>query len=321
MKVGYPQALLYYKYYPLWERFLSNLGAEVVMSGSTTKRTVSIGTVTAESELCLPVKVFYGHLLELKDKVDAVFVPRFVSVEKKSYTCPKFLGLPDMVRSINDELPPLITPRIDLGKGWRDYLKSIYELGLNFSDSKRKIFSAYRDGVLALRDYHSRLQTGKTPIEILEKKEFGPIKKKGLKIGIAGHPYNIYDRYTSMNLIKRLGEMGVEVETAEMLPQNIIRREASRLPKKLFWTYEKEVVGTVFHWKNSRSVDGIIYILSFACGPDSLIQVILEHELRGESALPMMSLIVDEHSGEAGLITRVEAFVDMLQRKKAVQLC
>lgn len=321
MKVGYPQALLYYKYYPLWERFFSSLGAEVVISGATTKQTVGQGTVVAESELCLPVKVFYGHLLELKDKVDAIFVPRFVSVEKNSYTCPKFLGLPDMIHSINVELPPLIVPKIDVGKGWRDYLKSIYELGRNFSGSKRKIYSAYRSGVLALRGYHHQLQSGKTPIDVLEKKEFGFVKPAGLKIGIAGHPYNIYDRYTSMNLIKRLREMGVEVETAEMLPENTISREASRLPKKLFWTYEKEVVGTVFHWEHSRSVDGIIYVLSFACGPDSLIQVILEHELKGDLALPMMSLIVDEHSGEAGLITRVEAFVDMLRRKKVTQLC
>ncbi|HEX21750.1 MAG TPA: hypothetical protein ENH19_03770 [Actinobacteria bacterium] len=321
MKVGYPQALLYYKYFPLWERFLGGLGAEVVLSGATTKNTVSMGTIAAESELCLPVKVFYGHLLELKDKVDTIFVPRFVSVEKKSYTCPKFLGLPDMIRSINDELPPLITPKIDLDKGWREYFRTIHELGSNFSSSKRKIFSAYRAGVLALRDYHNQLQAGSTPIEFLEKKKYRKVKKTGLKIGLAGHPYNIYDTYTSMNLIKRLREMGAEVETAEMLDDNIIKREAARLPKKLFWTYEKEVVGTVFHWAHTHSVDGIIYVLSFACGPDSLIQVILEHELRSDTALPMMSLVVDEHSGEAGLITRVEAFVDMLQRKKMAQLC
>lgn len=316
MKIGYPQALLYYKYFPLWERFLTQLGAQVIVSSPTTKRTVNEGIVHADNELCLPVKVFYGHLLELKNKVDAIFIPRIVSVEKRAYTCPKFLGLPDMARAVDGEIPPVIDLKIDLQKGWREYLAAIYEFGKMLTKSRMKIFAAYRSGVLALRDYHHQLLAGNTAIELLEKKECYKPKHPTLKIGLAGHPYNIYDRYVSMNLIKRLRDFGAEVKTADMLPETIIELEAGRLPKRLFWTYEKEVVGTVFHWANTGAVDGIIYVLSFACGPDSLIQVLLEHELRSKP-IPVMPLVIDEHSAEAGMITRVEAFIDMLQRKKA----
>lgn len=320
MKIGYPQALLYYKYFPLWDHFLTQLGAEVVLSGPTTKRTVSAGTVCADNELCLPVKVFYGHLHELKDKVDAIFIPRIVSVEKRAYTCPKFLGLPDMARAMDEELPPIIDPVIDLQKGWRHYMSNVFELGRQFTDSRAKIYAAYRGGVLALREYHHKLLAGSTPIELLEMKERQVPERPKLRIGLAGHPYNIYDRYISMNIIKRLRDLGADVRTADMLPESTIELEAGRLPKKLFWTYEKEVVGTVFHWANTGAVDGIIYVLSFACGPDSLIQVLLEHELR-DQAIPMMPLVIDEHSAEAGLITRVEAFIDMLGRKKALLKC
>lgn len=320
MNIGYPRALLYYKYFPLWNQFLTQLGANVVVSRPTSKKTVNVGTAYADNELCLPVKVFYGHLMDLRDRVDAIFVPRIVSVAKNEYTCPKFLGLPDMSKALEDDLPEIIAPTINIQEGWREYMKTVLEFGKRFSDSRVKILGAYRGGITVSKEYHHQMLSGKTPIELLEHKEF-TVEKPRLKVGVAGHPYNIYDRYISMNLIKRLKSMGVDVVTAEMVPESVIALENSRLPKKLFWTYEKEVVGTVFHWANTKSVDGIIYVLSFACGPDSIVQVLLEHELRKENNVPMMPIVIDEHSAEAGLITRVEAFVDMLGRKKESLIC
>ncbi len=291
----------------------------MVLSSPTSKAILNEGTLAADNELCLPVKVFYGHLLELRDKVDAIFIPRIVSVEKSAYTCPKFLGLPDMARAMETHIPEIWDPIIDLRAGWRKYLSSVISLGRKLSESSLKILLAYRKGVKALSSYRKLMLDGQTPIELLEKKSVAKSASNKLKIGLAGHPYNIYDRYISMNLVKRLRNMGVEVRTSEMLPNNLIEEQASKLPKELFWTYEKEVLGTVFHWTETGSVDGIIYVLSFACGPDSLVQVLLEHELKKYPQVPMMPLVIDEHSGEAGLITRVEAFIDMLQRKKVVR--
>ena len=316
MKIGYPQALLYYKYFPLWETFFSKLGAEVVLSGQTNRKILSLGTLEAENELCLPVKVFYGHLLTLADKVDAIFVPRIVSVEKNAFTCPKFMGLPDMARSVECEMPPIIDPTIDVSQGWKKYMRTVLELGREFTSSRVKILSAYREGVKVLHEHKRRALDGVTSLDVIEKNEVknGPAD---IKIGIAGHPYNIYDKYISMNVIKRLRQMKVGVETGEMIPERVVDRESRTLPKDLFWTYEREVIGTIFHWSRNDLVDGIIYILAFPCGPDSLIQSLMEHELRRERAsVPMMSLVIDEHSAEAGFMTRIEAFTDMIRRKK-----
>ncbi|MDP1809147.1 MAG: acyl-CoA dehydratase activase-related protein [Actinomycetota bacterium] len=316
-KVGYPQALLYYKYFPLWETFFNRLGVEVVLSGPTNKALLNLGTVEAENELCLPVKVFYGHLLALADKVDAIFIPRMVSVEKSAYTCPKFMGLPDMARATETRLPPIMDPTINWKLGWRQYVKTIIELGSQFTDNKAKILGAYHAGVQSLHQYQDKIRAGATPIDIIESKEAPRAGVADLRIGLAGHPYNIYDKYISMNLIKRLREMGTDVVTAEMIPHSELEKESQTLPKHLFWTFEREVVGTVFHWSRRNSVDGIIYVLAFPCGPDSLIQSLLEHEMRRErSTVPMMSLVIDEHSAEGGFLTRIEAFVDMLSRKK-----
>lgn len=318
MKIGYPQALLYYKYFPLWENFFTSLGAEVVTSGHTTKKMLTRGAIEAESELCLPVKVFYGHLLELADKAEAIFVPRIVSVEKSSFTCPKFLGLPDMARTLEGALPPLIEPVIDWKKGTKKYVETILELGRRFTDSRTKILSAYMSGVRALHEHQRQIETGLTPLDILDRKSPSAAGAT-LKIGVAGHPYNIYDKYISMNLIKRLREQGAQVLTSEMLPHKVIEKQASTLSKHLYWTYEREVVGTVFHWSRTESVDGIIYVVAFPCGADSLIQTLIEHEMRREGVrVPMMPLVIDEHSAEAGVLTRIEAFVDMLARKKRI---
>lgn len=313
--VGVPQALLYYKYFPLWSTFLEGLGAEVVVSGATTKKMINTGTSLGENELCLPVKVFFGHLVDLKDKADALFVPRVVSVEKKAYTCPKFLGLPDLARSVDRSLPDILDPVFNSRLSRRKYYEAILDFGKTFTRSKMRIIRAWSAGLAAQKTYEGRLETGLTPMEAMAGEVAVPLTRS-LRIGIAGHPYNIYDPYTSLNLIKKLHQWDVDVVTTEMLPAKVLHKEAGSLPKRLFWSYEQEVVGSVFHWLNTKSVDGIIYVLSFACGPDSLVQVLLESEARRKGGMPLMSLVVDEHSGEAGMITRVEAFVDMLRWRR-----
>jgi len=313
--VGIPQALLYYKYYPLWSTFLEGLGAEVVVSNETTKKTINAGTLVAENELCLPVKVFFGHLIDLRDKVDALFIPRVVSVEEEAYTCPKFLGLPDLSKALDAPLPDIFEPTLNARLGRRRYYESIFDFGKQFTNSKLKVWRAWRAGVAEQNAFQKKLLEGLTPTEAIAGVEKQAVAGD-LKIGIAGHPYNVFDPYINLNLIKKLKQWGAQVFTEEMIPHRVLEREAGRLPKKLFWSYEKEVVGAAFHWMNTKSVDGIIYILSFACGQDSLIQVLLETEAKKSGDVPLMSLVIDEHSGEAGLITRVEAFIDMLRWRR-----
>lgn len=311
--IGIPQALLYYKYYPLWEGFLKGLGAEVVSSNVTTKRIVNAGTSVAENELCLPVKIFFGHLIELKDKVDALFVPRVISVEQGTYTCPKFLGLPDLARAVDVKLPKILDPTFNTRLGRRHFYEALFDFGKIFTDSKYKVWRAWMAGVAAQKTYQKKLLAGVSPLEALGGDAKAIVSTGDLKIGIAGHPYNVHDPYINLNLIKKLNKWGAQVVTEEMILPKILEHEANKLPKRLFWSYEREVVGAAFHWLQTRTVDGIIYILSFACGQDSLIQVLLETEAKKHEGIPFMSLVIDEHSGEAGLITRVEAFIDMLR--------
>ena len=99
--------------------------------------------------------------------------------------------------------------------------------------------------------------------------------------------------------------------TDDYLPPRLVDLEAQSLPKALFWTYEKKSIGAALHLMRRRLVDGLVQIVSFGCGPDSMVASLIESRAH-EAGLPYLLLSIDEHSGEAGTVTRLEAFVDML---------
>ncbi len=317
MKVGIPGGLLYYRYGRLWNSFLHAMGAEVVESGETTRSILTSGVSKAENESCLPVKVFYGHVLALKDRVDALFVPRLVSVKKRTHTCPKMLGLPDMARAAAGPGVDIISPTIDFQSGlWHNY-KAVYSLGRIFSTDPLHIIGA---GMAAWREhrlYLERLTLGLDHRSALEGEASSLLcEGRELRIGVIGHHYNVYDTFTTMSLLERLGSMGVDVVTADMVPEKFRDEELKKLPKDIYWSYEQEVAGAILACTRHRLVDGIIFMISFPCGPDSIIRVLCEQENKLIGNVPMLTLVMDEHTGEGGFLTRIEAFVDMLRRNK-----
>lgn len=318
MIVGIPGGLLYFRYGKLWNSFLGALGAEVVESGETTRSILSSGVSKAENESCLAVKVFYGHVMALKDKVDALFIPRLVSVKRRTHTCPKMLGLPDLARAATEDNIPVISPTIDFQKGmWSNY-RAVYSTGRIFTSNPLRIISA---GVKAWKEhrvYLEKLTRGMEPRYVLKGDESRRLcEGRELRIGVIGHHYNVYDTFTTMSLLDRLKGMGADVITAEMVPERLRDDVLKRLPKYIYWSYEQEIAGALLACARYRLVDGIIFMISFPCGPDSIIRVLCEHENKLTGDVPMMTLVMDEHSGEGGFLTRIEAFVDMLRRRKS----
>lgn len=321
LKVGIPRALLYYYYYPMWRVFFEELGAEVVLSSPSTKGVLARGLKHAVDEVCLPVKLAFGHVMDLAGKVDYIFMPRLVSVERREYICPKFLGLPDMVRRL-DGLPPLIDVNVDLYRRKKDAYLAAKEVGRLFTTNNRfKVWMAYRRSLGAHNKYFRLLQLGLMPAEALavleDRVKNEPLPyPEDLTVALIGHPYNIYDSYVSMNLIGRLRAMGATVVTAEYLPEKIARSSAARLPKKLFWTLGQRMIGAAFHYLDRPDVSGMVHVAAFGCGPDSMTGELIERRAR-TLGVPFLNLTLDEHTGEAGVVTRLEAFLDMVRWKRA----
>ena len=151
MKVGIPRTLSYYTYYPMWKTFFEKLGVEVIISDPTSKQILDDGMREAVADACVPIKLYHGHVINLINKVDYIFIPRMVSVGREDTFCPKFLGLPDMITCSLENLPNLITTRIDLKKGKLELLKVFYSVGSIFT-KHFTIIKAARASMISLRN-------------------------------------------------------------------------------------------------------------------------------------------------------------------------
>jgi len=296
--VGIPRGLLYYYYGDVWSAFLSRLGAEPTLSPETTRAVIEAGGRI--DEVCLPVKAFFGHARILADKVDFLFLPRVVSVAAGHYSCPKIIGLPDIVRAA---LPGtnLIAPTIDLRAGRGSLLRAITGVGETFGRSSLYSLYAWQRAWRQCRPVVGAVGCGKTG---------------KLRVALIGHPYILHDRQISMDVAGKLAVMGVDIATADRVDPRAADQAAAALPKNIFWHYCRRLAGAALSFLGaSTPPDGMIFITSFACGPDSLVGEQLRRQA-GRRGVPFLLLAIDEHTAEAGLVTRLEAFTDLLRRRR-----
>lgn len=148
-----------------------------------------------------------------------------------------------------------------------------------------------------------------------------------LRIKIAGEIYMVLEPNINFHVEETLGQMGVEVHRdisiSNWVKANLLRglnrravqRYADRAEKHLrcfVGGHGRETVAEAVH-AGSSGYDGMIQIMPFTCMPELVAQSVLP-EVSKKHRLPVMSLILDEHSGEAGVRTRLEAFVDLIRR-------
>jgi predicted nucleotide-binding protein (sugar kinase/HSP70/actin superfamily) len=327
IKVGIPRGLLYYRYFPLWQTFLQELGCEVIISTPTTKEMLSQGASIAVSDLCLPVKAYFGHILSLKDRVDLLFVPRYISIEEDAYMCPKFLGLPDMVVNTIQPLPPIIDYPINY-KGKKKMTESLFyeKVGKLFSRDSRKIRLAYRMGFERQANFRCLQQRGVSfekaldlSLSISNEKDSQVIENAGKpQIGLVGRPYYLNDPFLNKGISEKVVVRGYSIMTTESLTEVEVNRQILKLSKRVYWSFGREMVGSALHFAEGPEVKGIINLASFGCGQDSFNSEIVSYHVKRMGTTPVLPLIFDEHWSDGGLITRLEAFLDVIDRQDKV---
>ena len=269
----------------------------MIVSGESSKKTINYGS--ALDDVCLTVKAYFGHAYEVSHDVDYLFVPRIVSVAKGQYTCPEMIGLPDMLRSNIPNLPKLIEITVNLRKDWCNLYHAVTTVG--------KILNV--GTAASLYAWHQAWRSGQQQTCL-------PIaKSKSLSIGLIGHPYIIYDRQISMNVLDKLSNLGINVVTPDMVDVYQAKKSVACLDKEIYWSYCSHLVGAALALMQPARVNGVIFMTSFSCGPDSLIGEIIKRRAQTLN-IPFMLLTIDEHTAEAGFITRLEAFIDMLGRRR-----
>lgn len=314
LRIGIPRGLLYYSYAESWKLFFGELGGEVITSPETHADILREGLRHAIGDFCLPVKTFLGHVAVLKDSVDLLFIPRYVSVEKESFMCPKMIGLPDVVRACFTNLPGIVDPMFHV-KQFGD--QAIHE----FTKPIAKAISQPHADVYTL--FKKKMNTGAEIPEqqyslserLLSEDAAGLSSHRKMNIGIIGRPYLLFDRHLSKNLFKYVKDLNAN--PIFIKPEEPDIREAMAvIPKWVYWDMGKEVVTAAHLFFKDDRIDGVINVCSSTCGPDSFTGDLIRKRLNQRSK-PYMTLSLDEHASDAGIQTRIEAFIDMIAKVTA----
>jgi predicted nucleotide-binding protein (sugar kinase/HSP70/actin superfamily) len=317
-KVGIPAGLLFYRYFPLCETFFEILGVEVIVSQPTTEATIRQGSKLLPGDLCLPVKIYFGHIESIKQKVDFLFVPRYISIEPDAYMCPKLIGLPDMVLCVTDSLPRLIDDPIDCRANGTDAERSFYlKVGKIFSKDRAKVERAYWLGLDRQARFRSLLRKGfsfeegvafsRSVTDSEKRKEEGR-----MRLGIIGRPYYTHDPYLRKLIMEQVEKKGFQLLTSDTLSDQEIESGVGKLRKRIYWSFGKELVGSAIGFAQNGSIQGLINLASFGCGQDSFNFEMIQFTIKEK--IPILSLVFDEHLSAVGFSTRIEAFLEMISR-------
>ena len=310
-KVGIPQIGLYFELFPLFAAFFTELGFEVVTSDNTNREIINEGLDTVLAEHCFPIKVAYGHLLNvLKKKVDYVFLPCVVNLPptcdgmERSYACPYVQALPYLLKSAIDvskygakTLEPVFHFEWGEERKRKDFLQIAKELGASAPKARAALAVAEKAQANFYRQMEER---GKEVLANL------PQDSKALVI--VSRPYNGCDPALNLNIPEKLRDMGILAIPLDFLPLSEEKTLSHDFPH-MYWKYgQKILAGARAIARDPRLYP--LYLSNFGCGPDSFIQKFFAKELLGK---PCLTIEIDEHAADVGAITRLEAFLDSLQ--------
>ncbi len=325
--IGIPRAMSFYNNYPFYYGFFTDLGIKIVLSDMTTKQTVSDGSALVVTETCLPIKVYIGHVINLINKgVKNIFVPSIQSIAPKIYNCSKIRGLPDLVRNVVKSDFNLIEATLDKSEKNCGLYSFLAEMAAPFGITDEKIIKrASKAGWRCYNNFHIMAKSGMSYKKALNYALQGKVfiethtKEYPISIALVSHGYNIYDEKTCMKIFDKLEAMDVKVYTSLQLSSEQLNDGILSLGNEQYWANEYDMTGSAGHYLKDNKIDGVITLTAFGCGPDSLMIERITRKAKRFNK-PLLNLTIDEHTGEAGFITRLEAFVDMLFRKKRANI-
>lgn len=296
MKIGLPKALLYHYYSHLWKAFFDELKVNYIESNDTTAKTLILGKEKSIDEACLALKIYLGHIEELKDKCDYILVPRIYSLVKTEQVCTNFNCLYDLVRNTFPDIK-ILNYNIDLKHHHSEksaFIKIGKELGFSIIES----LNAYNKAKEIENNYYKNE----------EKKAKIALKSNKTKILLLGHPYILKDNLIGKNIINYLEQNNISLIYSYQMPRDLIEFNCSKISEKIHFTMNKKLLSAFNYFKDK--VDGTIILTAFPCGPDSLANEMI---IRKKKQNPILLLTFEDLTNNTAVITRLESFLDMLK--------
>lgn len=312
-KISYPSMGIYTK---LLERLSDYLGWEIIPPSFPTEATIEQGARYMNELMCLPAKVGLGQFIEACDR-GATKLLMFDSCGQCRLKCYWIL----QQRALRKLGYDATVYPIRLGRATPGDIHRV-----DPSIPSWKVCATF---IRILHDAYTLDQRQQHHLE----------ENSQVKLGIVGEIYTMLEPAVNKRLIEKIEKMGALVHNSLPLSYFIFkglynrgwmkrrgmdrqawlaaREQAHKyFPKEIGGHGNESIIHTIYY--ALKGFDGVIHMLPFPCMPESTVAPVLD-DIHRDYSIPVMRLIFDVHSGEAGLDTRLEAFVDILKRKKGAR--
>lgn len=311
--VGISRAFMTNTLYPFYFHFFTELGMKVVLSDEIDIE----GSKKLTSSFCYPAEIAHGFFANLvKKNPDYIFMPQIHQLyvknsvsDKKEHmsTCITMQSEPYYLRSTFEPGTRLLIPVLDFYKGWGSERETFISIGEELGFSREESARAH-DFALKKQEefFEKRQEIGKKFLEELE--------KDSSKIGIVlfGRSYNAYSDDANMGIPNKFASRGVLIVPHDCLP---IENEACD-NKNMNWATGQDILKAAAFVKKNPQLFGA-YITNFSCGPDSFLVKFFRDIMKTK---PSLTLELDSHTADAGINTRIEAFLDIIDRYRKIHV-
>ncbi len=314
--VGINKSFLVNSYFPLYRHFFSRIGFRVLIPDTLRRE----GMDRKNAPFCYPAEIAHGYFFDLlQKKPDYLFLPQFTGdyVEngpETSVTCPLSQGEPFYLAStFKDheafaglkEKGNILEPVIDFSGGFDDAKKEFVKMSSQLGVSRKIAGRAYEEAVKEQkRIFEDMKGEGLKALEELENNpdEFG--------IVIIGRPYNALVSEANMGIPNKFASRNIRV-----IPYNFLPLTEELIEEHMYWSAGQHILRGAHFIKKHPQLFGC-YITNFSCGPDSFI-IGYFRDIMGKK--PSLTLELDSHVADAGLETRIEAFLDIIERYRELE--
>ena len=304
--IGIPRAFSVHTLYPLYSWFFHELGIKTFLSSDVAKA----GVARAEAQYCFPAEIAHGAVQDCLDKgADYVLLPHFrdmPSYEEKVHAnfCPITQALPYyMDKAFPDIdkkrwLPLVVSFKFGEGKALELFCEMTARLGIGEAETKAAFDTAWAKQ----RAYFDAAQ--KMGLQALEDARAAdrPV------IALLGRPYNAFTPEANMGIPRKFTTLGYSIVPFDILPFH-----DEEIFPNMYWFYGQQDVKAANLLKKEDNIY-LTFISNFSCAPDSFILHYIKWVM-GQK--PFLVLELDSHSADAGVDTRVEAFLDIIDGYRA----
>ncbi|NLE23736.1 MAG: activase, partial [Clostridiaceae bacterium] len=302
-KVGINFSLMVNTLLPLYAVFFKALGYEVVYPVKADAE----GSSRKGAAFCWPIEQAHGTLQELlKAKPDIIFLPHVKAFpvpggQDVSVCCPFVQSEPYLLKSAFPELEKVsvLSPVLDMTMGYEAAEKAFVDMAKGLGHTAGEATAAFYKCLKAQNNFHEALlKEGK---KVLKEIENSP----DTAIILFGRPYNAFSGLGNMGIPKKLASRGYRVIPQDFLP---VFEEDSY--DKMYWASGQWILKAAHFVARHEKLFGV-YITNFSCGPDSFLLTYYRN-IMGRK--PSLTLELDSHTADAGVDTRIEAFLDVVRR-------